>query len=628
MVAFSASAFMVNLYFENEHAEQMQLWQAEQKQKEAANLLPQVMTTSPGAQREPPIQEKEQFYLLENSYQQLVFSTRGGALAEINLPFQGERYPLSVVKEIGFDRAILEQHPANARFPLHPHFTAAETPGSSPQLVQEGALGGYYPLLRRDLIGLDGTVAHKVPAQFYACNLVSEYPELSELIYQVVEFTKDTIVFQAKQGFRTITKRFTLPQSTEAAPYCIECALQIDGESRGLWLTSGIPEVEWISGGPAPVLKYRITRYGKPEVENLDLPPTFISISSLNPDWLCNSNGFFGLILDPIADAGPGLKAQAISGAQVPSRLTLIDEAYQVYPAEKMAGYTTLLPLKAGGGTSKLRLFSGPFATPVLKAADQAYTDPKTGDNPDYLACQTFHGWFAFISQPFAKVLFWLLQFFYWITSSWAFSIILLTAALRLMLYPLNAWSIQSTIKMQQIAPMVRAIQDKHKKEPQKAQAEMLQLYRDKGVNPLSGCLPLLIQMPFLIGMFDLLKSSFELRGAGFIPGWIDDLSAPDVLFRWQMPLPLIGNAFHLLPFLLGATMFLQQRMMAPAQVGAMTDQQRQQRAMGNVMAAVFTFMFYSFPSGLNIYWLSSMLLGMAQQYWMAGRIKPLQHKR
>src|SRR4029079_8667275 len=111
-------------------------------------------------------------------------------------------------------------------------------------------------------------------------------------------------------------------------------------------------------------------------------------------------------------------------------------------------------------------------------------------------------------------------------------------------------------------------------------------LYRERGVNPLSGCLPMLIQMPFLIGMFDLLKSTFELRGASFIPGWIDDLAAPDVLFRWQTPIFFIGNEFHLLPIILGVVMFLQQRLMssAPSDANLMTDQQRQQRVMGNVM--------------------------------------------
>jgi YidC/Oxa1 family membrane protein insertase len=259
-----------------------------------------------------------------------------------------------------------------------------------------------------------------------------------------------------------------------------------------------------------------------------------------------------------------------------------------------------------------------------LKTVDRTFSDPETGYNPDYLASQTYHGWFSFISEPFAKFLFFLMKFFYSITSSWAASIILLTIALRIMLYPLNAWSLKSTVKMQQIAPEVQAIQEKYKKEPKKAQMEMMNLYRERGVNPVSGCLPLLIQMPFLIGMFDLLKSSFELRGAVFIPGWINDLSAPDILFSWNYPIPFIGTEFHLLPILLGAVMFLQQILMSPLpkDQSLWTEQQRQQRTMGTVMTGVFTLMFYHFPSGLNIYWLSSMLLGIVQQWWTTKKMK------
>jgi YidC/Oxa1 family membrane protein insertase len=171
---------------------------------------------------------------------------------------------------------------------------------------------------------------------------------------------------------------------------------------------------------------------------------------------------------------------------------------------------------------------------------------------------------------------------------------------------------------MQQISPEVAAIQARNKKDPKKAQIEIMNLYREKKVNPASGCLPLLIQMPFLIGMFDLLKSSFALRGAPFIPGWIDDLTAPDVLFRWHQPVFFIGTEFHLLPILLGIVMFFQQRLTstAPIDPALMTDQQRQQRTMGTMMTVVFSVMFYNFPSGLNIYWLSSMLLGIGQQWY------------
>lgn len=118
--------------------------------------------------------------------------------------------------------------------------------------------------------------------------------------------------------------------------------------------------------------------------------------------------------------------------------------------------------------------------------------------------------------------------------------------------------------------------------------------------------------------MFDLLKTTYELRGVVFIPGWIDNLTSPDVLFTWGYHLPIFGNEFHLLPVLLGGIMYVQQNVMStlPKDPSTWTDQQRQQRMMGNIMTVVMTVMFYNFPSGLNIYWISSMLLGILQQWW------------
>lgn len=560
--------------------------------------------------------KEEKFYVLETPYQQLVFSNRGGALAEINLPFASETNKQSVVKEIDFDREMVQDHPYNARFPSHPYFTA-NSEGTLQEHAQ-GTLGGYYPLLRRDLIQSGNRKSIRVAPRYYGFNIVSEYPELAQLVYEVTHFDSHSIVFEASQPNRRITKTFKLESQGKSAPYSLNITIKIEGDSRGLWLTSGIPEAEIISGSPAPALKYRITRNQKAEVVNIDLPQDVFTVTTVYPDWLCNSNGFLGLIMDPVVKTDPGYRVERISGSVVPSRLVELDTDSTRLKAQEIPGFMASLPLKSSGGMMEFRIFAGPFSESILKDVDQTFADPTTGYNPDYIACQSFHGWFAFISEPFAKFLFFLMKFFYWITGSWGFSIILLTVALRLMLYPLNAWSSRSMIRMQQIAPEIAAIQEKNKKDPKKAQIEIMNVYRDKGVNPLSGCLPLLIQMPFLIGMFDLLKSTFELRGASFIPGWIDDLAAPDVLFRWNTPLFFIGNEFHVLPFILGLVMFLQQRLMSPLPKDPklLTDQQRQQRAMGTIMSVVFTIMFYHFPSGLNIYWLSSMLLGMLQQWW------------
>lgn len=589
------------------------------------------LTTKPEAKTAITTAQKsqERFFVLENSYQQLVFSNYGGALLEINLPFTSKEDKESVVKEIEFDREMVADHPYNAYFPAHPYNTPGENPQGPFQENAQGHLGGYYPLLRRDLIAKDKRRSVRIPPRLYALNIVSEYPELAELVYEVKQFDKNTITFEATQSHRRITKTYSIASEDKGGPYCIDLTIKIEGDSRGLWLTSGVTEVEWISNAPAPSLKYRITRNNKPYVEQIDLPKDSTTVSSINPDWLSNSNGFFGVILDPLTEINAGLKVETVSGSVAPSRLLEIDPGQDRFNPQNLPGYLTMLPLKNNGGTMNFRIFAGPYSESILNTVDQTYSDPTIGYNPDYIACQSFHGWFAFISEPFAKFLFILMKFFYTLTGSWAISIILLTVALRVMLYPLNAWSTKSMVRMQQIAPEVTAIQEKYKKDPKKAQLEIMNLYRDKGVNPLSGCFPLLIQMPFLIGMFDLLKSTFELRGASFIPGWIDNLASPDVLFSWSTPIFFIGTQFHLLPILLGVVMFFQQRFMstAPSDPKLMTEQQRQQRTMGTVMTFVFAIMFYHFPSGLNIYWLSSMLLGMLQQWWTQKRMQAQKNK-
>lgn len=637
ILALTLLLFGINIYFERQHQEELQQWEAqkaaieEKKKKEKQEQptpAPQpslpVTTMTPVGATGPKSEEK--FYVLESPYQQLVFSNYGGALAEINLPFASDTNHQSVVKEIEFDREMVQNHPYNAHFPSHPYFTPAPEGSKSFEEHKEGKLGGYYPLIRRDLIQNGNRKSIRIPPKFYALNIVSEYPELAEMVYEVKEFNQEKIVFEAQQPHRRITKTYSLKPQEGRAPYCLNLDVNIEGDSRGLWITTGVPEAEWISGGLAPALKFRIIRNKKSEVTNLDLPQPDVplTVTSVYPNWICNSNGFLGIITDPLSKNDPGYRATYVSGIEVPSRLVEIEEEFDRFKAQDLPGYMMMLPLKSTGGKMQFRIFAGPFADSVLKTVNQTFSNPSTEYDPDYIACQSFHGWFSFISEPFAKFLFILMKFFYALTGSWGISIILLTIALRIMMYPLNSWSSKSMLRMQQIAPEVAAVQEKYKKDPKKAQIEVMNLYRERGVNPVSGCLPMLIQMPFLIGMFDLLRSTFELRGASFIPGWIDNLAAPDVLFSWTTPIFFIGNQFHLLPFILGGVMFLQQKMMStlPSDPKLLTDQQRQQRAMGTMMSLVFTVMFYNFPSGLNIYWLSSMLLGILQQWWTTRKMK------
>lgn len=617
VLALTVSLFFVNQWFFKSTPQQAAA--APEKKFEAIQedtSLPLDSVSTPTL-KQP---KNEEFFVLQNDYQQIVFSNVGGAIAEINLPFQSKENEKSFVRPIYTDRKFAENYQFNDHFPSFPFYI---NDGSGVKKVENTTLGGYYPLLRRTLFHPRDQSATRIPAKFYALKINSDVQDLHQKIFSLKRLEKNLIEFEYSDSDRRIVKTYAFPKNPDEAPYVLEATFKIDGDARGLWMTSGVPEVELISDNPAPALTYRITKSNnKGSVESLSLPKECAISSSVYPDWVCSANGFFGLIIDPITSIPPGYRACKISGTEDPTRLSVLDPEYLPYPPEKYPGFEFQLPLRAQ--TMNLRYYAGPLQADILKKVDAAFSDPKLGYNPDYIAALSFHGWFTFISEPFAKFLFILLNFFYMITSSWGISIILLTVALRIMLYPLNAWSIKSTLKMQEISPKVSAIQEKYKKEPKRAQMEIMALYREKGVNPLSGCFPLLIQLPFLIGMFDLLKSTFELRGASFIPGWIDNLAAPDVLFSWNYPILFFGNEFHLLPFLLGGVMWAQQRFSAtgPKDKSMMTDQQKQQRMMGNVMTIVFTVMFYHFPSGLNLYWLSSMALGILQQWIMTRRKK------
>lgn len=561
---------------------------------------------------------KPTYYVLDTPYQQLVFTSEGGALAEINLPFQGPDHPDSIVQEIGIDRTLRAQHPEGLHFPDVQAYAPPKTPGGA-LLPYQPTETDYMPLLRRPLDHQEGDF----PPGERALALVGRFEELENLHYEVEEFTPSRIVFVGEAAGRRITKTFSLPEDPTHSPYLFDVKIRLEGRNdqlKDLWLTTGVPEVELMGNRPAPQLKVRTKLAGGNDVEKLALPKEGerIAVSSTHTSWISNSNGFFGIILNPIGSAenSRGYRAEWISPTDAPSRLSALDESR--YQEKQLAGYEGFLPLPAQEGEFSFHVFAGPYSAPLLKKIDKAVASTD-GSSPDFVEALSFRGIFGFIAKPFAQLLFVVMQFFHMVTHSWAFSIILLTVVLRLALFPLSSWSMRSMRRLQELQPEVRAIQARHKKNPKKAQQETMALYKKRKCNPLSGCLPIIIQMPFLVAMFDLLKSTFALRGASFIPGWIDNLTAPDHLLTLPFSLPLLGAELHLLPLLVGAALWLQQKLSSrlPKDRSQWTDQQRQQRMMGVMMAFVFTFMFYQLPSGLSLYFLSSTLLGMVQQWWI-----------
>lgn len=610
LILFTISIFFVHNWFANDDKNK--------KPTEQAVVVSSAPPLAVEAEKAPISSEK--FYVIENDYQQVVFSNLGGSVAEINLPFKTKENQRSIVLPIEFDTILKEKYPKNAYFPSAPYYTSSSSTLSEPQL------GGYSPLLRRSISTAPKRPPFKVTPAYYSLNIISEDDEsLANALYSIKRFEKDLIVFELSQNQRKITKTYKFAKvDNKDVPYSLILDLQIEGDSRGLMLTSGVPEVEMISGGASPDIQYRYERNQKTVIEQMKLPKDSTFIKGISTDWVCNSNGFFGIIINAITEKPVGFEASFIPGTNNPTRLTIIDARHDLYPANKYPGYLVALPLKHSSKPMSFRVYAGPFEQNLLKQVDTAFQDPKTGISPDFAGAQSFHGWFAFLSEPFAKFLFIVMKFFYSFTHSWAFSIVLLTLALKVILYPLNNWSMRSMTRMQMIAPEVQALKTRFVKDPKRANLEIMQLYKERGVSPFSGCLPMVIQMPFLMGMYDLLKSAFQLRGCTFIPGWIDNLTAPDVVFSWDYPIFFIGTQFHLLPFILGGLMFLQQKCTTWMNKDSKTidpQAQRQTNMMGNTMTIVFTLLFYHFPSGLNIYWISSTALGVLQQAFIAAKL-------
>ncbi len=236
----------------------------------------------------------------------------------------------------------------------------------------------------------------------------------------------------------------------------------------------------------------------------------------------------------------------------------------------------------------------GEIAAGASKAFDaQLFVGPQEEDKLAALApgleLVKDYGWFTILAKP----LFWLLTQLHKFIGNWGWAIVGLVVLLKMAFYWLNATAYRSMAKMKAINPKVMAMRERLKEKPQEMQQEMMRIYREEKVNPLGGCLPIFVQMPFFIALYWVLLSSVEMRNAPWI-GWIADLSAKDPYFI----LPLLMTATSLFQTWLNPT--------PPDPI---------QARMMWIMPLVFSVMFFVFPAGLVLYWLTNNILSIAQQY-------------
>ncbi len=291
--------------------------------------------------------------------------------------------------------------------------------------------------------------------------------------------------------------------------------------------------------------------------------------------WMAVRNKYFLMALIPRDNAASGAR---LKGEE-------IKQYYYRRENQEWKTFMTELLIPFTGGELKSETFTlylGPMDYQELKSL-----------NCNMEKLMNF-GWP--IIKPFSIAFYYTLKFLNdKVVHNYGWAIIVLAIFIKIVLYPLTRKSYQSMRAMQSLQPKIASLKEKYKDDPQKLNQETMKLYKREGVNPMGGCLPMLLQMPVLFALFNLFRTTIMLRQASFLGGLISDLSAPDGIIR----------GFNLLPILMGVTMIIQQKL---------SNQDPKQKAMAYFMPIFLVFIFFNLSSGLNLYYLMFNLLTIAQE--------------
>ncbi len=434
--------------------------------------------------------------------------------------------------------------------------------------------------------GLTGGPVDLVPPGTGELGLVLEtetgVKRLSETLFSTREETLTDggrrLVFEAgPDGGARITKTYTFP----ARGYMVDLDVSIAGvpEAVGYRLTwrDGIPRAEsnekqYHTAAGTIVLLGKEKESVRPgsfkKTHEKELQGSVI--------WAGVRNKYFMAVMIP---------PEGIS-----SRVVATGDA-----ARNVTGAEMVMPMLHGAADHQYHVYLGPMDYASLKNLDHG------------LEQAVDLGWKIF--RPISKLLLAVMVWMYGFIPNYGVVIIIISAATKLIFYPLTKSSVKSMRAMQRVQPEMQAIKEKYKNDAQRQQKETMALYKKHKVNPMGGCLPIVVQMPVFVALYAVLANSIAMRGADFVL-WMNDLSSPDTIAT------VGGFAIHVLPFLLFLTTVAQQ-MLTP------TAGDPRQKMIGYMMPLVMLFIFYSFPAGLNLYWTVNNILTVAQQ-WMIHREEPM----
>ncbi len=393
----------------------------------------------------------------------------------------------------------------------------------------------------------------------------------------VVETEKDLVFKWLSDTGVLIEKRYTFtPQS-----YLIQMTIDIKNGSEMPIVDKVILNIKTDSEseqggysfeGPCALIDGKLEQIKKKKIEDK-------SEYTGNIKWLAIVDRYFMKSLIPLDDTGGVMKLSLDSDGILGSRY--IGQENTIQP-----------------GTQKryvYEIFFGPKSMQVLK------------DIGHDLSKAIHFGMFDIIAKP----LLWFMNFIYGRVPNYGIAIIVLTILTKLVLWPLGSKSYKSMSEMKRLQPLMAEIREKYKDDKKMMNQEIMSLYRTYKINPMGGCLPMILQIPVFFALYRMLYQAIELRHAPFFL-WINDLSAPDRLFHFSFSIPFMQPPYGIpvLTVIMGATMLLQQKMSPPP--GDPT-----QAKMMMLMPIVFTVIFINFSSGLVLYWLINNILSIAQQTYI-----------
>lgn len=423
--------------------------------------------------------------------------------------------------------------------------------------------------------------------KMFSTNADTSKPVKVNESYELVMETEDS-------GGNSIQKVFTFENDSYKIGYTVR-GESLKNKKVILGWKGGIEESESGTGtSMARLAEKRRAHYSDGKtVQHMEMNKEKTEDPSGKYRWVGMSSKYFfvSIVSEELSDADLIIKGNEVSGYNEKNKEINYSVSYEKMAEDnEVEGWIYAGPSKVGE-LSEYGLKFDKILFPVLGW-------------PRYILWSD--SWFP----PIAEVLLKVLLFFYGLVKDYGVAILLLTGLTKLITYPMVHSSTKSMNRLKEIQPKINALKQKYKNNPQKLQEEQMALFRAEGINPLNpGCLPMFLQMPILIALFVVLRKAVELRGAASaILPWINDLSQPEILFTLPFSIPLYGANVALLPIIMAAMTFFQQKM---------TISDPNQKAMVYFMPVIMLIMFNGFPAGVVFYWTLSSAFSLVQQWLM-----------